>query len=90
LVVYALSSVDSGKNSAIEKELHHNILPIATKQAKDLCPCTPGENLDILIRNLRYNAWNTSRLSTSPDRLALEAKRQQMLVLLVGAIVMVE
>lgn len=31
LVVYSLSSVNSGKNSAIKQELHHNFLAIATE-----------------------------------------------------------
>jgi hypothetical protein len=79
LVVDALSSVDSGENSTIEKELHHNLLPIATKQVKDLCPCTVLENLDILIRKLRHNAWNTGLLNIPHHRRALEAMRQQML-----------
>ena len=89
LVVDALFGVDGGKNSAIKKELHHNLFAITTKQAKNLCPCTLFQNLDILIRKVRRNAWNTSVLSMLHGH-AFEAMRQQMLGLFGVAMVTIE
>lgn len=60
LIVHPLLIVDAGEESAVQQQMHHDLVSIAAQETQDLCPRGLLEDLDIVVGKLGYDARDSA------------------------------